>query len=239
MGRVAVGIGLDQPLGLGGGHARVARSQVGARGELEGLGQYVLELAAHPVDPVALVARQERKPCELRCAHRGPRRSRGVIVHLRPRRRQGRPRLVEIDQGVRRQPQAVAASGPLEQLAGVETAGLDDAAHIADDAAQRGGPRLGKLVWPERVGKLAAAHVATMLGRQIGEDEFGPSSRECGRARYPRRADGQPAQQPDRRPLRRHKGSMPLIWGSYQAGRPAACGVGPAGVRWAADSILS
>lgn len=165
-----------------------------AGGELERLGHDARELAAHPVDPVSLVARQERQPGELRGACGVGRGGGGVVVQPRPRGGQRRARLVEIDDGVGRQPQPVSAPGPLQQLAGAEAAGGDDAAHVADDPAPRGRPRVGQLLRPERVRELVAADVATMLSGEKREEDLRAPTRERGCGRNAAAVDREPSE---------------------------------------------
>ena len=105
VGSLAERLGADQPLGCVGRRVQVAALRVRAHLQLERPGVDRLQLAAHAVDPVALVLRQKRQPRQCARALRVRRRARrDAAGELLARRRERRARLVEVNDHPGREP---------------------------------------------------------------------------------------------------------------------------------------
>ena len=201
-------VGPDQSFG---GHRR--RRQVTGRAvapsfDLEGSGVDRFELPADPVDPVAVVVREEGKSGQGR---RSGTVDRGLGAFAGLQQGAGTsellPDLVEVDDHIGRKLEPVAA--PCRQhLCVLQPGLLQVAADLGHDASQGRRPRVRKGARPEGVGQFVLGDDSVVLAGQVGEHELGPATGEAASGSGSA-VDGDPPEELDPAGHGRQRGSLP------------------------------
>jgi hypothetical protein len=178
-----------QPDQLGGRlHGRVAAAagEPGVDRHLEDPDQDLLPGGAAPLDPAALLARQQRPAGQRARRPGGRQRALQVAVGERPLGRVGLAGgQLHVDGGVAGEDELVAAGRVGQHVVGGELQLLQELADLADDPAQRRPPggRRGRA--PHRLGQLLARHRPVALGHQVREDHPALPSGQAGRVERP------------------------------------------------------
>jgi hypothetical protein len=163
-----------------------AAGEKGVDHHLEGPDQDLLPGGAEPLDPAALLTRQQRPAGERARRLGGRQRAFQLAGGKGPLRRVGLAGgHLDVDGGVAGKGQPVAAGRAGQHVVGRQLQRLQEPADLADHPAQRGPPGRRGRRSPHRLGQLLARHRPVALCHQVGEDHPALPSGQPGRVERP------------------------------------------------------